>query len=482
MSINDQLKMTLKDISVLCVEDETFSLQFLTEILKQKVKEVYTARDGREGLYAYSRFSPDVVITDIEMPRLSGLDMAGSIRDADPDAIIVLATGFDSIENLKQAISLHLDEFISKPVNPEEIVKALENCLRKLNIRQERSRHEKFTETMLGSMPFPVMLVNVAESRVETANPAARAMGYDQGGALHAPLFNPEIISLMRKKTMPSRLFTSAGEQVSSVETHEKKWEIYLKPVGPENIIFAAVDVTWRKQMEKLREDVERITRHDLKTPLNGILAIPDLLLESTNLDDEERRLLGYIKDSGLTMLNMVNLSLDLYKMEQGTYELAAQPVNLFQVIKKVIVQMDQLERGKQLRVKILTSLQPAGENETLEVMGEELLCYSMLSNLIKNAMEASPAQEDITINLEKVMDTVMISIHNQGTVPEEIRENFFDKMTTHGKKSGTGLGTYSARLMASTMHGHIEMETSPEHGTRLNVYLPIKEKQTQDL
>ncbi|WP_052507388.1 ATP-binding response regulator [Desulfonatronovibrio magnus] len=473
MSVSDDLKLSMQDISILCVEDESFSLRFLTETLKRMVKEVHSAQDGQEGLYAYSRFSPDIVITDIEMPRLNGLDMAEAIRESDPESVIVVSTAFDNIDYLKRAITLRLDEFISKPVKPAELKNAIVRGLEKINVKREQKRYQRFTELMLGGMPFPVMLINHSLSRVEIANPAARAVGYDQQSPLKGGFFTDKIKMFMQEIAIPKTIFRTHDQHVTSLQAFDKSWDVYLKPVGSQNVIFAAVDVTWRNHLEKLRDDVERITRHDMKTPLNGVIAIPDLLLESDNLSEEQIELINYIKSSGHTLLNMVNLSLDLYKMEQGKYLLKPERLNVLETINKVLVQLGPLVRGKNITASILFNARPLHQDTVIMAMGEELLCYSMLSNIIKNALEASPHQETITINIEYVLDQVMISIHNKGSVPEEIRASFFDKLSTAGKDSGTGLGTYSAQLMARTMKGHIEMETSIDYGTFLKIFLP---------
>jgi len=65
------------------------------------------------------------------------------------------------------------------------------------------------------------------------------------------------------------------------------------------------------------------------------------------------------------------------------------------------------------------------------------------------------------------------VSIHNQGVVPEQVREDFFEKYATFGKRHGTGLGTYSARLIARTLGGDVTMDTSEAGGTTLTVTLP---------
>ncbi|MCP4752568.1 MAG: ATP-binding protein, partial [Proteobacteria bacterium] len=70
--------------------------------------------------------------------------------------------------------------------------------------------------------------------------------------------------------------------------------------------------------------------------------------------------------------------------------------------------------------------------------------------------------------------DSVRIAIHNAGAIPEEIRDTFFDKYVTFDKMGGTGLGTYSAKLIAETIGGGIGLETSAKDGTTITVRLPI--------
>jgi len=103
-----------------------------------------------------------------------------------------------------------------------------------------------------------------------------------------------------------------------------------------------------------------------------------------------------------------------------------------------------------------------------------------MFSNLIKNALEASPEGAAVTISMDRESSGV-VRIHNPGVVPKEIREHFFDKYVTSGKSSGTGLGTYSARLIAETQGGKIALSTSESDGTTISVLLPAAEKPIPD-
>ncbi len=222
-----------------------------------------------------------------------------------------------------------------------------------------------------------------------------------------------------------------------------------------------------------LREDVEHITRHDLKTPLNAIIGFPRIMMADDNLPAEYLEYLKMIEKSGMMMLDMINLSLDMFRMERKIYQFEPVQVNVPQVIRRIMNDMEPLAMAKKLSVEILINGKPAGNEEGFSVRGEELLCYSMLANLIKNAFEASPQWEQITVELADEENMSVISIHNRGVVPEDIRDRFFEKYVTSGKKSGTGLGTCSAKLIAETQEGSIHLETSEKKGTTVTVRLP---------
>lgn len=221
----------------------------------------------------------------------------------------------------------------------------------------------------------------------------------------------------------------------------------------------------------RLREEVERIARHDLKTPLASIASVPRLLREHRAPDPAENELLGVVERAALRVLSMVNLSLDLFRMEEGTYRLRAQAVDVGAMVQTVVRELQAHARSKNVRLAVDLPPQPA------YAQGEELLCYSTIANLMKNALEASPEDGVVRATVKRVSDAngeaVGIDIHNAGQVPEEIRGRFFEKYATHGKAGGTGLGAYSARLMARVQRGSLRMTSSAE-GTTLSLRLPV--------
>ena len=231
------------------------------------------------------------------------------------------------------------------------------------------------------------------------------------------------------------------------------------------------------QEMDALRKDVEAITRHDLKSPINGILGCVDLLLHSENLSqDDLKKFHLLVRDSAYQLREMVNLSMDLIKMEQGSYHATLLPTDLLPVIRHILADNQVFMDRKKIKIVILIDGCPEQDEECFFVLGDETLCYTMIANIVKNAIEASEEGQTVTISMDN-HTMASITIHNQGEVPEEIKDKFFEKYVTFGKKAGTGLGTYSARLMAETQKGSIHLHSSEEEGTALTIEMkPVTE------
>jgi len=229
----------------------------------------------------------------------------------------------------------------------------------------------------------------------------------------------------------------------------------------------------------RVREEVERIARHDLRTPLNSILAVPRLLREERLQRDgrapgaREEELLGMVEGAAYRILDLVNLSVDLYRMEQGEYRFSPRVVELVGLAETVTREVRAHALTKGVRIAVEVDGAPADGGRRACAWAEELLCYSIIANLLKNAVEASPDAGVVTISFATGGPETAMRMHNSGVVPESVRASFFDKYATYGKVGGFGLGTYSARLMARVQQGDLLMSTSDTGGTVLELHLP---------
>jgi len=225
--------------------------------------------------------------------------------------------------------------------------------------------------------------------------------------------------------------------------------------------------------MERLKEDVDRIMRHDLRQPLTAIIGLPQILEEKGNLSEEQLRIIRRIGEAGNRMLHMIDLSLDLFKMETGRYEYHPQRVDAVAVISQLLDHNRDKLSAKKLECRLTIDRDPSLQDEPIIVWSEERLLYSMLSNLLTNALEASPTSNNIRVTITD-SESTGITIHNKGAVPKAIRNCFFEKYKSFGKEFGTGLGTYSVKLLANAMHYEISMETSDEEDeTSVSVFIP---------
>lgn len=219
----------------------------------------------------------------------------------------------------------------------------------------------------------------------------------------------------------------------------------------------------------RLRELVEQISRHDLKSPLTVFLNAPEMLMEEENILPDQKELLQLMITSGHQMSEMIRRSLDLIKMEQGTYKLMPVSVDILKVVRQVFDELNGLMALKNLQSELSLEGFPVPDQAVLPVQGEEFLFHSILANLIKNAIEASTEGGKITVAMVS-QPYFAVSIHNLGAIPAHIRSRFFDRYVTSGKEHGTGLGVFSAHLMAKAMGGDLSFSTNDTDGTTLTL------------
>ncbi|MBQ5939375.1 MULTISPECIES: response regulator [unclassified Massilia] len=214
----------------------------------------------------------------------------------------------------------------------------------------------------------------------------------------------------------------------------------------------------------RLREDVERMTRHDLKSPIAVALHGSQFLLGSA-LNEAQEQQARMIEEAAEHALEMINRTLDVYKMEQGTYQPILQMFDLGTLLAKVAQQVQLAFTEKDVVIRF-------DAPQDVMCLGEPMLCYSLFNNALKNAVEASPGGAAVRMVVAPGYGNLHVMIDNPGEVPVELRERFFDKYASSEKIGGTGLGTYSIRLMAEVQGGSVSMDTG-SGVTKLTITLP---------
>lgn len=118
----------LRGLSILVVDDEPGTLNLMSEVLKGEFDSVITAKNGDEGVKKFKKYAPDVVVADVAMPIMGGLDMASHIKNLDRKTPVVILSAHSEKEMLLQAIDINVDKYIIKPVDMDDMI----GCLKKL--------------------------------------------------------------------------------------------------------------------------------------------------------------------------------------------------------------------------------------------------------------------------------------------------------------------------------------------------------------
>jgi signal transduction histidine kinase len=138
MSIeNRQDQNYLKTLTVLYVEDDNDTRKQFSEFLTRPVGTLITAANGVEGLEAFKKHAPDIVITDILMPKMDGLTMAHEIRGLAPSVPIIVITAFEQTDYMMRAINIGIDKYVIKPVNSFLLFEGLLDCVHRLRAEQQ---------------------------------------------------------------------------------------------------------------------------------------------------------------------------------------------------------------------------------------------------------------------------------------------------------------------------------------------------------
>lgn len=119
----------LKTLTILYAEDEEGIRKKISDSLRYYVKSVIEAQNGERALQLYREQKPDILFTDIMMPKLDGIELVRTIRKDDVKMPIVIITAHTDKEYLLRAVDLHLEQYIIKPINLTDLKNALQKCV-----------------------------------------------------------------------------------------------------------------------------------------------------------------------------------------------------------------------------------------------------------------------------------------------------------------------------------------------------------------
>jgi CheY-like chemotaxis protein len=519
-------RMKLHELTYLVVDDlELMRAVTVNQLRALGCEKVKVARNGASALETLRNSKVDVVLCDWNMPVMSGLDLLKTVR-ADPALAklpFLMITAEAERTRIEEVINAGVSGLLVKPYNAGNLKSRLDKVL---------SGQPRQARTTVGlAVPVAGSAQRLNRRATDTALAPSRILvvdDYPVSLKLLAHLFKddyqvltasdgPTALALCRADPMPDLLLMDVKmpgmDGFEVVRRLQERPETAQLPVifvtgetddesrrlgmelGAVDFVAKTTDpkalrarvrnfvkfIDLRRQLQadfdamldvnQVRQDAENTTRHDIKGSMAGIVGMVHSLAEDSAMAPKHATQLRLVGKTAQQVIEIVNLSGEIFKMETGHFKLAAAPVNVGEILHRIVDVSRGMFFDKGLTIEVDTDT-PVG-TELPQALGDANLCYSMFQNLVKNACEAAPPGGRVVVALFDE-NPLRVLISNPGVVPPELREHFFDKFATRGKEGGSGLGTYSALMLAKAQNGNLRMATSDERdSTDLTVTLP---------
>lgn len=250
----------LRDLTLLFVEDDPDTRHQMKLLLEGSCRELYLAASGEEGLEHYRAHRPDIILSDINLPNLDGLEMVRRIREDNPDQVILLISAVDDRRILIEAIDISVDGFISKPVlDLEQLLGKLEKAAA-LHKRRQRAK-----DSVDGGQGFKTLYYQAYHDAL-TGIPNRHFFREQLQALLQETEVTLFFIDLDNLKTINDRFGHAAGDEVlkavaNRLETLLPEEGIVARIGGDEFVIVLKGQRDLRDRIRFAEEILERATR-----------------------------------------------------------------------------------------------------------------------------------------------------------------------------------------------------------------------------
>ncbi len=472
---------------ILCVDDDQKNLRLLEALLAPRGYTIVMAASGEEALAMAAREMPDVILLDIMMPHMSGIEVLKRLRENRALRLIpvVMLTALREIEDRVASLDAGCDDFISKPFEKTELLARIQSLVKMNFYRRQLDEKQKF-EAAIGTMVDGVAVL-APDWTIERTNRAAKEyLGITDEHAnlkehvcahFSAPQLGvPETIAV--EKSVSFDIVREEG-----AATRALYLEANASPVrDPEgmvtNIVLTLRDVSARRREESMKRDFLSFISHKLYTPLTVLQGFADMMKKETHgpLNDKQRDAMARIMQMILRLQGLFNRLIQFVTAGKPAAGKNIAPVDLVPFLRAKSEHLGDLypERSVALSLALPEAL-PAVRFDKHEL---DLI----LDNLIDNAVKFNDNPQ-IRIELAAAHDaaanvvTLTIADNGRGIPPEEFGHIFdafyqVEKYYT-GQVEGVGMGLATLRRIVEREHGSIAVHSTLGQGTTFTCTLP---------
>lgn len=488
----------LESARILVVDDEKIIREGCARILRKAGHDVATASHGRMALDLIRDEHFDVMLLDIKMPALDGMQVMDALRREKTDMLVVVITGFATVETAVEAMKAGAYDLLIKPFSPDALRIAVNRALDHLRLAAEMEELRKVqarslrdiaaeqsrVRTIMNSMTCGI-LVTDNEAHLVLHNPMApRMLDLDPVAIVGRPV--AEVIPQVELVEMITQLFQRADAGYTSLEQELQVGDdLYLRaraaPVRDSDgnllgTVTVLQDVTQLKAIDRMKSEFVTMVSHELKAPLAAIWQQLDVLLEGMagTINDKQTHILARAQDRARGLIDLINELLDLSRIEAGWVVSEQTPLDLAPLLRHTIdfVTPQSQAKDQTIEVHIPESLP--------QVSADPRNMDEIFLNLINNAIKYTQEGGRIEITAQPVLDHVEITIADTGYgIPKDDLPRVFDKFyrvqSDHTRSiAGTGLGLSIVKALVEAHLGSIKVASQVGQGTTFTVRFPL--------
>jgi len=495
---------------LLVIDDEASTRDLLKMSLESDGYTVFVAEDGPKGLEIFARENPPVVLTDIKMPGMDGIEVLRKVKEQSPDTEVIVITGHGEMNLAVQALQLEASDFINKPISDEGLAVALRRAEEKIWLREKlkeytedlekiiqetnkelAKRHELEHNIIQTSMDG--IIANDRQGKIIIFNEGAeRIYGYTREEALskiHVTQLYPEGQAKQIKTMIYGDEYGGPGRLINySVEVLTQTGELVPILLSATIIDEKGEEVATvghfkdMREIKRLEDELltsERMATvgqttagiaHGVKNILHGMKLGAFMIDTGFDKDKPESLRKGW----SLVRKNINRVS----KMTKEMLSLASTAPPAFEVcsLNDIVEEVCEslAEEISRREISLVLELDPSLPQVTVDPDG----IHTCLLNLVTNAIEAFPEDTSggqVTVSSRDEGEAgVHLQVRDSGEgMSEELLERVLENLFTTKGARGTGLGLAITQKIVHEHGGAIQVESEPKKGSCFTIILP---------
>ena len=506
-------------LKILIIDDDKVDSTTISRSISQSgiVAEVDSVFSAKEGIEMIKSLKYDLIFLDYLMPDTDGITFLKKIRDLDIETPVIFVTSQGDEKIASQAILSGASDYIPKTLlTPDGVSQSIRNTIKlheSLKLRKAAELELKINSNRLLEAHKLAKIgsweINMSNNEIYFSDEFFAIFEVERQKITSIDYFKSFFTDVkdlaLFKNNLKSVMATNAETQfhhsITSKKGNVKYINQYIKCLNdeknkPYKILGTIQDISEQKITEleliRAKELAEKAVvikeqflanmSHEIRTPMNGIIGFARIL-ESTNLDDNQKQSVEAIKKAGQNLMYIINDILDFSKIEADKMTLEEVDFSLSRTVNSVIELL--FQNASEKKIKLLCDIDPKINDN---IIGDPTKLIQILLNLVGNALKFTEKGfvELIVSEIEETETETLLKFVIVDTgigIPTDKIDSVFESFNqasneTTRRYGGTGLGLTITKKLVELQGGKIKVESTVSEGSEFSFYLKYKKVQ----